>query len=241
MRYVYIIGLLLLLSIISFAQENDTTKIESEFQTIFGKPGEKTKVSGFGTFSMDFMNVDKNFGLYMGAEGAVLINNRFYIGFYGRALTTMPLYTNTYYVDSLSKNVNIDRRLVFGHGGLLVGYVFSPEKPIHFGFNTKFGMGGLALVEDFYAQDNRNKSHYYYEDNSVYFHPVYVVTPQVDVEMNITYWFKFKLSVGYQFVSSQSINYKVIENGTVVEKELFNTKSLSSPSVSMGFVFGWFK
>ena len=240
MKLLLAVSIVLFLSIISIAQNVDSTEVKSEYKTIFGKPGSKTKVSGFGTFSMDFMNVDQSFGLVMGGEGAVLINNSFYIGFYGRGLATMPLYSGTFYVDSLSANVNIDRRLVFGHGGLFVGFILSPDKPIHFGFNTKFGMGGVGLVEDFYS-NNGNHNDYYYNDNSVYAHPVYVITPQIDVEMNIAYWFKFKLSAGYQFVSSQTMKYNVLEDGKLIEKELFNTNKLSSPSISMGFVFGWFK
>jgi hypothetical protein len=224
----------------AFAQKNDTTKSESEYRTIFGKPGEKTKVSGFGTFTMDFMNVDNKFGLMMGSDMAILIENMFYIGFYGRGLTSMPTYKYSYYVDTLGANVDINRRMTFGHGGLIIGYIHNPENPVHFGFNTKFGVGSVGFIEE-YNSDNNYHNSYYYGDNSLYLHSIYFFTPQVDFEMNLTYWFKFKISAGYQFVSNKTIEYSCLEDGVVTNKVLFNTDRLRSPVLAMSFIFGWFK
>ena len=240
----YLIQLLIIVLFISttIAQEKDTSATQSKYRTIFGKPGEKNKVSGLGTFTMDFMNIDKNFGIMMGSDMAVLIDNRIYFGFYGRGLTSIPTYQYSYYVDSLGTNVDIKRRMTFGHGGLIIGYIINPEDPIHFGFNTKFGVGSVTFIEE-YDEDNEylNNDPYYYRDNIINLHSIYFFTPQVDFEMNLTYWFKFKMSVGYQFVSKKTINYNSLEDGVLVERTLFNTNKLNTPIISMGFVFGWFK
>lgn len=220
------------------AQEKDSTTAQSEYKTIFGKSGEKTKVSGFGTVTYDFMNINNDFGLMIGGDGAVLINRSFYIGFYGKGLTTTPKFNYNYYKKDSLANISANKRLAFGHGGLFIGYIFQPEKAIHFGFNLKFGGGVVSIIDD-YTKDYYYNEKDYYKETPIY--PVYVLTPQVDLEMNITYWFKFKISAGYQFVTKDIIKYKALENGSIVEKELFNTSDLSSPLISLGFVFGWFK
>jgi len=237
----YLIQLLILVLFVNtaIAQVKDTSATQSQYRTIFGKSGKKTKVSGFGTFTMDFMNVDNDFGLMMGSDMAVLIDNRFYIGFYGRGLTSMPSYQYSYYVDSIGDNVDIKRRMVFGHGGLIIGYIFKPDSPVHFGFNTKFGAGSVGFIEDY--DEDYNYHDNYYMDNTLYMHAIYFFTPQIDFEMNLTYWFKFKLSAGFQFASNKSIKYNKLENGEIIEKNLFSTKKLNTPVVAMSFIFGWFK
>ena len=57
------------------------------------------------------------------------------------------------------------------------------------------------------------------------FFPVFVATPQVDLEMNITEWFKVRLSGSYQFVGDGKATYEVFEEGGLVEKE-FNTRAV---------------
>ena len=223
---------------LSFGQKDSTQQTEKQFQTIFGKSGEKTKVSGFGAFMMDFGSIENNFGLNLGLDGAVLINRSFFMGIYGRALVTAPSY-NYISFDSDKKKVEMNQNAFFGHGGLLIGYVFAPTRPIHFGFSTRFGMGGISLYDD-YQHGNYDPASNHYKD-SPYIAPLYVFSPQFDVEMNVTSWFKFRLSAGYQFVSNASLEVKTIENGKYIQKEILNTSSFNTPTLSLGFVFGMFK
>jgi hypothetical protein len=72
--------------------------------------------------------------------------------------------------------------------------------------------------------------------------PLMVITPQLDVEMNVNYWLKFRVAVGYQWVSNSSLVYQYKQtDGTIIDKTLVNSSDLSSPYISLGFVFGWFK
>ena len=210
------------------AQEND-------YRTIFGNSDEPTSVSGFGTVSLDFGSINGDFALMMGGEGAVLFNRSFYVGLYGRGLTTQSTYEYAKYSPVLQRNIFYEQRAAFGHGGLLIGAVIHPTKPVHFGFSGKFGVGGISLFDEYYY-DSPN-----YQNDFVNLGPVYVLTPQIDLELNLTNWFKFRASAGYQYVTSSSLTYQVLEGSGLQEKELLNSSDFSTPTFSLGFVFGWFK
>jgi len=239
MKNIALLVLGLFIFTVSNAQEKDSLKSETEYHTLFGNKNGKTKVSGFGTFSMDFGNMNNDFGLMMGGEGAVLINRSIFIGFYGRGSATMPSFSYSYYSESLNKELSVNRKAAFGHGGLMFGAIFNPTKPIHFGFTIRIGGGGVSLIND-YMKDMQSSHRYEYDDYP-YVAPLFVMHPQLDLEMNLTNWMKFRVSGGYQYVSSASLMYSTIENGSIVKKELFNTNIFSTPTLSLGFVFGWFK
>ena len=239
MRNLYFIIALLFIINTSFAQQNDTSNNEDQYYTLFGSKTGKTKVSGFGTLTLDFNGINKDFGLMMGGEGAVLINRSFFVGFYGSALLTMPAYSYTYHSDVLLNDVSVNRKAAFAHGGLMFGAVFNPTNPIHFGFTIRIGAGGVSLIND-YMKDMQSNHRYDYDDYP-YVAPLFVMHPQLDLEMNFTNWMKFRISGGYQSVSSASLTYNELENGQIVTRELLNTSMFSTPTVSMGFIFGWFK
>ena len=227
----------------SYAQESgtkDSTKVEaSDYKTIFKTNGNKPKVTGFGVVNMDFYNVSNNFVFNPGMDLAVLLNRSFYFGIYGRGMASFPTYQFDVAIIDSNQNETIDTRAMFLHGGLIVGGIFMPNKPIHFGLSTKFGVGGFMLIDN--SNYNHQGSQNYQNNPTYYMAPLFVITPQLDIEMNINYWFKFRLGIGYQWVSNASINYNTYANGVVENKELINTSELSTPVVSFGLVFGWFK
>jgi hypothetical protein len=240
MKNLYFIIAFLYIITTTFAQQVDDSNGEKEYYTLFGSKTGKTKVSGFGTLMLDFNGINKDFGLMMGGEGAVLINRSFFIGLYGSGLTTMPSYTYTYYSDTYSKEYNVNRKAAFAHGGLMFGVVFNATNPVHFGFTMRIGGGGVSLIND-YMKDMQSSHKYFEYDDYPYVAPLFVMHPQLDFEMNLTNWMKFRISAGYQYVSSASLVYSTIENSSLVTKELLNTSMFSTPTVSMGFIFGWFK
>jgi len=238
MKNIIILITTLFLYNISFAQTEDKSKEDNEYHTLFSNESGKTKVSGFGTLALDFGGINNDFGLMIGGEGAVLINRSFFIGLYGRGSVTMPSYTYTYYSERYANEVSVNKKVSFGHGGLMFGAIFNAEKPIHFGFTIRIGGGGMSLV-DYYMKDMHSSSRYYYDYPHVA--PLFVMSPQLDFEMNMTNWMKFRVSAGYQYVSSASLMYNSLDNGSIVKKELFNTNIYNTPTLSLGFIFGCFK
>lgn len=228
----------LLIISVAFAQEKDDKQNESEYRTIFKSPANSVKVRGFGAVNIDFGYTNDNLRVLPGLDLAALFNRSFFVGIYGRIMGNAPYYTYTQYNIDMNKSLTVSQNTLFGHGGLLIGGVFFADKPIHFGISGRFGVGGVGLYDSY--NHRRYEKPIYYDNYYPYSDPVFVFSPQADFEMNITNWFKFRLSAGYQYVGSSSVEYLGVENGIPVIKELFNTSEYSTPTVTLGLVFGFF-
>ncbi|MCK5847043.1 MAG: hypothetical protein KAG84_06375 [Bacteroidales bacterium] len=226
--------------IILFSQSTDSTKLDnqqSNYQTLFSNH-DAPKVSGFGSFNFQLLALDSKLSGGIGFDGAVLINRSFYMGFYGRGNFGSPTYT----LLSIDSTKNIDKSSVFFHSGVIVGANFMAEEPIHFGFSTKFGGGAYMLYNSYdYYYVNCSNNNCEYEDETYFTGPLFVITPMIDVEMNITNWMKFKVGFGYQWVSNSEISYNYLNSNNIIDSRSFNTGDLSSPIGEISFIFGWFK
>lgn len=218
------------------AQEND-----EEYRTLFAA-NKDTKVSGFGGLITEFSAVNNEFAFSMGGEGAVLFNQSLYFGGYGIGMVNFPTYELTEH-NSLYRrgNVTTSKNIIFGHGGLMVGFIFRPNKPLHFGVSSKFGWGAITLIDEFY------KTNYFpqtgYHENMV--DPVFVFTPQLELEMNFTSWFKLNLGVGYRVVTGVDATYVYYNTegpiDVLEERRYFESDAFNSMAFSIGFLFGGFK
>ena len=121
MKSFFCFFLVISISLISFGQDEG-------YQTIFKNSKDSTKVSGFGAVTMDFGSVNGDLALMMGGEGAVLINRSFYVGFYGRGLTTQPTYQYSKFDSRFGRNILKTQRAAFGHGGLIIGGGYCAKK-----------------------------------------------------------------------------------------------------------------
>jgi len=234
--------IVLIITNVLFAQ-TDSTQSKDEFRTLFSNNNGKTKVSGFGSFIIDFGNIENDFGLMVGGEGAVLFNQHIFVGMYGRGLATLPDYE--FDNSSFGKVVNIERRAFMGHGGLLIGSNFMPKKPIHFGVNLRIGGGTVGLI--YYYENYHYDPDFYFPEEQ--YEMIFAIAPEVFLEMNLASWFKVKLSAGYQYISEVTVDAPIYkdgkfvydESGQIITEEVFSTSNYKTPLVSVGFIFGWFK
>ena len=74
----------------------------------------------------------------------------------------------------------------FGHGGLWLGFAPKSDKLIHFYGSTKIGWGKARL-----RQDKEN----------VFTDRVFVLTPEMGLEVNLTEWLKMSFTAGYRWVN----------------------------------------
>ncbi len=169
-------------------------------RTIF----EETKIvrlSGFGGPEMSFSMLNGEFAHFMGGGGGVLINN-FFVGGYGTGLTTGELY-----------NEDKPQIISYGHGGLWFGYEFNYRNAIHPVVSLKTGWG---------SAETKDSYHHNYDNL------IFVVTPIVGVEANITNFFKVRLSAECQVATG------------VDNLSDFSEKDFLAPGANLSFVFGWF-
>jgi hypothetical protein len=163
-------------------------------------------VGGFGGPTITLAEGDGVYGVGAGGGGGVIVNSFFLGGFgqgesYGRRT-----FNDTRYTVSL------------GYGGLWLGYVYPSHKVVHL-FNTvKLGWGGVSL-NNFSEPINIRDSD-----------GVFVINPEVGVELNVLHWFRIAGTVGYRFVEG-------IEPNRLPD---ISENDFNSPTFALTFRFGGF-
>ncbi len=193
---------------------------EEPFRYLFSA-GEH-RFSGFGGPLVQFGMAEDEMAVYSGGGGALLIDQRVFIGAYGMGLASRHIRR-----DIELGGTSYDRlRTSLGHGGFWLGYIYRPSALVHLGLSTRLGWGELALYDETFDIDNYD---YLSQDR------IFVLHPQLEAEMNITRWFKVNLGVGYQLVSGvDDFEYSDRPEPVFVEEDY------SGPQVSLGFLFGGF-
>jgi len=184
-----------------FAQDE-----ESEFRTLFDY--EDFRISGFGGPMMSFTTISGEFAHMMGGGGAVLLGN-FFIGGYGLGLTT----------DIRDKNDpdNVDRKIDFGHGGFWTGVIIKGKSAIHPSIHSTIGWGSVSINDNFFDGDIEKDG-------------VFVLTPTLELEMNLTQF--FRVSVG--------ASYRIVTFVDDLEAYDYKNDDFSGPSAFVSLKFGWF-
>ncbi len=186
--------------------------------------GHNVKIAGFGAPIVEFSSVNNEFAVSVGGGGAIIFNQVFYFGGYGEGLTT------GHYLYNLADVVNIEQpRISFGHGGFWLGYMYRSGKAVHGAVSLKLGWGQVSLYDNTYTYDPMD---YKARDG------VFVVTPQLELELNLTTWFKLNIGAGYRLVTGLDKTY--LDNQGMRVK-YYNAADFSSPVGSLTFMFGYFK
>lgn len=200
---------------------------------LLGNTNGDVHVSGFGSYIIGFSSVGGEFAVYNGGGGAVLLNQTVYFGGYGLGLSTRQETESLTIANSDgSQSTYEDLNTQFGHGGFWIGYLHQSYKPVHFGASTKLGWGSLSMSNDSYDQYHQDYQYYSIAQDNVF-----VIIPQIEVEMNLLKWFKINASAGYQFVTGVDKTYTNTSGETV---QFFDSKDYSSPMFNLTFAFGGF-
>lgn len=185
-------------------------KAQERPTTLFDKINtEDVQITGFGGPILEWSQINGDLTFAVGGGGAVMLNNLF-IGGYGIGVTNHP-----------RKNIqNENLYFHFGHGGFWVGYELNPKKLVHLTISSKFGWGNASLSRRQFQ--NTDAYNFLYEDR------VFVWTPEIGAEANITNFLKVGFTGGYRLVSGFDL-------------EGYSPKDLDSLTGALTFKFGWFK
>jgi hypothetical protein len=148
----------------------------AQTQTLFGNADVK---GAFGGPLLEFSEVNGEFAVDVGGGGALVIND-FFLGGYGMGTTFNDVTVG-----------EKDYTIQFGHGGFWLGYVYKPEKIVHVYSQVKTGWGNIRLLEE----PNDDK------DDAAFRDAVYVLTPELGLEINVTKFLKVALTGGYRWVA----------------------------------------
>lgn len=206
-----------------------------EMQYLFqGKDG-KSSVSGFAGIFNEFSGFDGEFAFSMGGGAALLIDQKFFLGGYGMGVTTRHLRDFTWYDKYLEKNVSYyDLYTRFGHGGFWLGYIHQPRKAVNFGVNAKLGWGAITLTDKLY-KDYDDNWYNYMSDN------VFVINPEIDVNLNLLKWMRASFGFGYRWVTGVDEKYAYKDpNLGPEEKRYFKEDAFNSFTGNITLAFGWF-
>lgn len=185
----------------------------------------KTEFSGFGGPIAEFSSVNNEFAFFMGGGGALLINQTFFIGGYGEGIVT------SHYRDDLETIVNMDHpKISFEHGGFWLGYIYQHQKVIHGGLSAKLGWGEISLEGDEHIYNPGLD--YDFTDHT------FIILPQIEMEINLTSWFKINLGLGYRFITGVDAEYLDSNNNPV---HFYDTGDFDGPLGTISLLFGGFK
>ncbi|MEN0003639.1 MAG: hypothetical protein AAF798_05835 [Bacteroidota bacterium] len=181
-----------------------TWSLQAQHESIFD---DIDFIGGFGGPLIEVGSINGEIGADVGGGGALILNN-YFLGGYGMGTDYPEFEINE---GELFGNYEID----FGHGGLWFGYTHKQDKLVHLFLSTKVGWGS-ARLEGLDQQEQRFRDR------------VFVLTPEVGIEFNVTRFFKIGLTGGYRWV-----------NGISVLPTL-NNSDFNSPVGIINFRFGGF-
>jgi hypothetical protein len=176
----------------------------------------KLQSSGYGALTTNYSKFNGEDALFVGAYGGWMINHKLMLGLGGQYLITQH--------DGFGINAqtNKENELKMGYGGLMVEYTFFENKVVHATANSLIGFGlvtnGSRGDYDPETDESWKSST---ESGLLAFHP------SVNVEVNVTDWFRISAGGGYRLITSADI-------------EGISNRKMSAPTANVTLKFGVF-
>ncbi len=171
----------------------------------------KIEHGGFGAVVTKYTKINNEFGVLVGGRGGWIIDHSFIIGGGGYGLA-----------NNIKGNIPVEgkrRSLAFGYGGLELEYILHSDALIHMSIYSLIGAGGINYH---YYKDNDWRYDWDVEKNTFF-----IWEPAVNVEVNVTSFFRLHFGAGYRVISGVSFD------------ELKNS-DLGGPSANLTLKFGKF-
>jgi len=212
---------------------------EEEMKLLFHKKDkpetEKQKIDngGYGSVSAGWTQIDGKDAMVIGARAAWIANHHFSLGLAGRGFFN-NFNNDTYYDPDYDPNYDPTYSLSGGYGGLLLEPIIAPMSPVHVSFPILIGAGGVATTPvNWHYIDYSN---YYYYSNDAYF----VIEPGVDLEFNITKFFRIALGGSYRYTSDIYLQHKYLNDLDETVYKNVSKDALRGFNVDLSLKFGWF-
>jgi len=197
-----------------FAQEKDDVKHDG-YSTLFG---DNISYGGYGGLRVGYTQVADYDAMTFGARGAWIVGHSVAIGLAANVFITES--TNDY---SLADDWS---SLAGAYGGFLLEPIFFGKKPIHFTIPMVVGLGGISYDEydDYYLTEDTGWDEFF------------VFEPGLDIELNLTRFFRLAVGASYRFTSDVSLGFYDSSTGLTV----YNKDDLNSFNAHLTFKFGKF-
>ncbi len=179
-----------------------STLLVAQHETLFNKA---RVVGGFGGPIVEF-GLNSTLQNAYGGGGGVVIGSAF-LGGYGMGSIDLQ---------SVLDGNDIEQ-IDLGHGGLWLGYTYKPHKIVHLFSSAKIGWGAVNIKTDNFDPFDRLRTD-----------RIFVMTPELGLELNVFRWFRVAGAVGYRWV-----------NGTNGKRK-YTDEDFSGGVGTLTFRFGWF-
>lgn len=175
-------GIAFLVSNAQDLYEND------EVRTLFSR----SRSNGvYGAFTVSYSNIGGNDALVTGGRGAFIFDHTLAIGLGGYGFVNN---LNSYYHSEIE---NPGLSLAGGYGGLLIEPIVAGKSPVHLSFPILIGGGGISQI-DLYNWNYWGPNFPGYEYG---YDAFFVVEPGVELELNITRFFRLAAAISYRHTS----------------------------------------
>ncbi len=212
---IYFLLLLVVLYASSQTYVDTNNPKDEEIKSLLSK---KNDLNAFGAADLKIGDFKDERGLLVGAYGGFIINRKYLFGVAGYGLVTNIEFDGIVPGRNESKKLN----LYGGYGGVLIGATIAPKELIHISIPIVLGAGSLEVVDKDFFINNPADSEFTVE-NSVFF----VAEPGIQIEFNITKYFRLGAGATYRYVS-----------GT--ELENVKDEEISGTTAMISFRFGRF-
>lgn len=208
-----------------YAQEKGEQP-ENNFNTLFG---DNITYGGYGALSVGHSQISHYNAFTFGVQGAWVIAHSVAIGLAGRAFVT----------ETTNDIAPFDEWATIGggYGGLFIEPIFFGKQPIHFTTPVILGLGAVSYngrtgFEDFYYDELNDWDEFF------------VFEPGLEIELNITRFFRLAAGVSYRFTSDVHLTTTYVDPLSsawpVSEHTVLEDKDMNSLNFKLAFKFGKF-
>jgi hypothetical protein len=170
-----------------FAQKDGGNGDPNEIRTFMGH---NNSVGGYGALTMQYTQINNRDAFVFGARGGVLMGH----------MVAMGLSINGFFNDKHYDPITgYNQHLAGGYGGFFFEPILMPKYPVHVSFPVLIGGGGIGVMNN----DNSSWDNHWNSEASDAF---MVIEPGIEVEMNITRFFRFCIGAHYRYTTDVQID-----------------------------------
>ncbi|NQZ75582.1 MAG: hypothetical protein HRT61_05640 [Ekhidna sp.] len=188
---------------------------DEEIKSLLSKQND---LNAFGALDLKISDFKDERGLLVGAYGGFIINRRYLFGVAAYGLVTNMEFDGIVPGQVDTKQLNLNG----GYGGILIGGTIAHKELVHISIPIVLGAGSLEVVDRDFFINNPADSEFTVE-NSVYF----VAEPGIELEFNITKYFRLGAGATYRHVSG-------------LELDNVEDEDISGTTAMLSFRFGRF-
>lgn len=166
---------------------------DEEVKSLLSK---KNDLNAFGAADLKIGDLKGERGLLVGAYGGFIINRRYLFGLAGYGLVTQVEFDGLVPGQTTPKKLHLHG----GYGGIIIGGTIAPRELIHISIPIILGAGSMEVVDKDFFVNNPADSEFTVE-NSVFF----VAEPGLEVEFNITKYFRLGAGATYRYISGTEL------------------------------------